>query len=239
MTISGSLGSHQTFSGQESRWRPTLLLFAFLVLFSTTRNFAYVRVGTHPTHTQAPSIPDALTTPANSCSMAILRPAGVCTKSMACVQEDSSQAGPRTGLRPSGQGNPVSLVGRTWSKRGDLWARWTRPHDLLDSCPTERTTARREPEKDPVMHGSQGKGSVNWIWGDLPLPFHFNLNNLTPCILQKQNDVEEIKWVQVLSKKAKWMIYHEVTRCECLALRFITGKSAEFLCTKTLCGIFV
>lgn len=37
---------------------------------------------------------------------------------------------------------------------------------------------------------------------------------LVPCQKKKKKeDVEEMKWIQVLSKKAEWMIYREVIKC--------------------------
>lgn len=62
------------------------------------------------------------------------------------------------------------------------------PHGFLSH---REGTVQRGPEKDPLMHGSQGKGSVAWIWMVLPLPFHFNLHNLTPHSLQKQNEIKK------------------------------------------------
>lgn len=55
MTISGFQVHTKHFRGKSTdRGRPTLLLFAILVLSSITRNFTYIRVGPHPTHTLCP-----------------------------------------------------------------------------------------------------------------------------------------------------------------------------------------
>lgn len=78
------------------------------------------------------------------------------------------------------------------------------PQDPMDCCPTGRRIAWGEPEKEPLMHGSQCKGPAAWIRTVLLLPFNFNLDNLTLHTLQKQSKIKERKRIQVFSTKAKW-----------------------------------
>lgn len=146
---------------QEYTWKPALLLCPILGLFSTSRSFAHTGVVVVTQHNQAPSIPGAHTTPANSCPLATLRPTGVCSSSTACSHEDSPQG--RSLLMHALEGTWVHLgrgflcpwyadtvqKGRYVSQVGP--SSW--PHGFL---------LHREgwSRNEPLMRGSQSKSPV-------------------------------------------------------------------------------
>lgn len=116
--------------------------------------------------------------------VATVRPAGFYISSMAWPQEDG----------PLGKSLSIqTLEGMGGNLGRGVQCPWHGKHGPkrkmceLAGCVlmTPRTIAPQkgaqleESEKEPLVHGSQGKGSSVWIWPVLPLSYIFNFDNLT------------------------------------------------------------
>lgn len=175
-SISGSSSARlmPNILGTEYTWKPLTSLFPILVL--PTRSFTHTQVCSHPAHPSSTPIlcphHPSKQLPLGHCQACrcAYRQHGLPSGGQ-CPGEKPAHTDPTRDLGLSGQGRPGSLVCRTWSRRGDVWARWVHPRDPMDSCPTERTQLEKGLRRAPYTWFS-GQGlsclTVNSFASALP-----------------------------------------------------------------------